>query len=71
MSNKINELLHDINKYRDQINCCYTCLVQDLKSGQSPQNEDMEDLKFSTKEFSNLLENLFHQIKEVQHELSK
>ncbi len=71
MNAKVNELLHEINKYRDQINCCYSCLVQDIKTGSEPLVEDIEDLKQATHEFSHLIENLFHQIKDVQHESNK
>ncbi len=70
MNVKIKNILHDINKYRDQINCCHTCIVQDLKIGERPQSDDVTDLKQATMELSRLIESLSQELKEVVYEIS-
>ncbi len=63
MNIKIKNILHDMNKYRDQVNCCYTCLTQDLKTGEMPQEDDINDLKQASLEISRLVEHLSSELK--------
>lgn len=69
MNVKIKNILHDINKFRDQVNCCYTCLSQDLRTGEVPQIDDINDLKQASLEIFRLVENLSHELKEVTYEI--
>lgn len=54
MNNKVKSLLHELNKYRDQMNCCYECIVHDLKSGERPQVDDLREFNEISIEFSSL-----------------
>lgn len=69
MNTKIKNILHDINKSRDQVNCCYICLSQDLRTGEAPQIDDINDLKQASLEISRLVENLSNELKEVTNEI--
>lgn len=68
MNAKIKNILHDLNKYRDQVNCCYTCLIQDLRTGETPQEDDINDLKQASLEISRLVENLSNELKGNNYE---
>ena len=63
MNAKIKNILHDMNKFRDQMNCCYTCLTQDLRTGETPQEDDINDLKQASLEISRLVEHLSNELK--------
>lgn len=63
MKATIKNILHDMNKFRDQVNCCYTCLTQDLKTGEVPQEDDINDLKQASLEISRLVENLSNELR--------
>ncbi len=62
MNARIKGLLHDLNKYRDQMNCCFECIVHDLKSGEQPQIDDITELTDMSLEFSKLTKLLSNEI---------
>jgi len=68
MNDKIKMILHDIKSYRDEINCCYTCVAEDYRRGDKPQDDDINDLKKASLELSRLVENLALEIKGSIHE---
>ncbi|MFY7991925.1 MAG: hypothetical protein ACOVP4_01425 [Bacteriovoracaceae bacterium] len=68
MNTKIKNILHDLNKFRDQMNCCYTCLSQDLRTGENPQDDDINDLKQASLEISRLVDNLSNELKGSMYE---
>ena len=68
MNDKIKMILHDIKSYRDEINCCYTCVAEDYRRGDKPQDDDINDLKKASLELSRLVENLALEIKGSMHE---
>lgn len=63
MNTNIKNILHDLNNFRDQVNCCYTCLVQDLKTGETPQEDDINDLKQASLEISRLVGSLSNELR--------
>jgi hypothetical protein len=69
MNEKIRNILHDMNKFRDHVNICYTCLSQDLRTGESLQQDDINDLKQASLEISRLVENLSLELKETTYEI--
>ncbi len=50
------------------MNCCYTCLSQDLKTGENPEEDDINDLKKASLEISRLVDNLSHELKGSMYE---
>ncbi len=50
------------------MNCCYTCLSQDLKTGGNPEEDDINDLKQASLEISRLVDNLSHELKGSMYE---
>lgn len=64
MNARIKGFLHDLNKYRDQMNCCFECIVHDLKSGEQPQRNDITELEEISLEFSKLIKLLSKEIQE-------
>ena len=63
MNSKIKNILHEINKFRDQINCCYICVSQDLRTGEVVEVDDINDLKQASLEISRLMDNLSNELK--------
>lgn len=68
MKDAIKKILHDMNKSRDQMNCCYTCISQDLRIGETPQKEDITDLKQASLDFTTLIEILSRELERSLNE---
>ena len=70
MNQKVKNILHDLSKYRDQINCCYECIVHDLRSGEQPQKDDIDELNAVSLEFVGLTKLLTHELRKgIQDEV--
>lgn len=68
MNQNIKNILHDMKSFRDEINCCYTCVAEDYRRGDKPQEDDINDLKKASLELSRLVENLALELKGKNHE---
>lgn len=62
MKQNIKDILHDLNKRRDQINCCYECIVHDLRENEKPQEDDIKELNEASLELVSLIKTLTNEL---------
>ncbi len=64
MKTEIKKILHEINRYRDQINSCYECIAHDFREGEAPQQDDFQELESASLKLAALTKALMREKKE-------